>query len=154
MVLLHVGILVGSLVEVIACERFAPVWLSIPAALGVMLASALRVWAIRTLGVHWNVRVIDSTTLGVVNSGPYHYIRHPNYVAVFSELALLPLVQGAWLTATIGTAVHLLVLRRRINHEESVLNQSADYRAAMAEKPRFFPFPSSRSTHLRASGEA
>lgn len=139
MVLLHIGILVGALVEAVVFERNAPFWIGVPAALGVMAASALRVWAIRSLGRHWNVRVIDSTTLGVIQSGPYRFVRHPNYVAVFLELALLPLVAGAWLTAALGTALHVWVLAKRIRHEESVLNRSAEYRFAMARKPRFVP---------------
>lgn len=139
MVLLHAGILVGSLVEAVAFERVVPPWFSVPAAAFVVAASALRVWAIRSLGRHWNVRVIDSTSLGVIQSGPYRYIRHPNYVAVFLELAFLPLVAGAWFTAVIGTALHVLVLGQRIRHEERILHQSAEYRLAMARKPRFVP---------------
>lgn len=139
MALLHTGILSGALIEAVLFERSAPAWLSVPAALGVVAASALRLWAIRSLGRHWNVRVINSTSLGVIQSGPYRSIRHPNYVAVFSELALLPLVAGAWVTATLGTALHVWVLAKRIRHEESVLNQSAEYRRTMANKPRFLP---------------
>jgi methyltransferase len=139
MVLLHVGILAGALVEAVVFARFVPTWLSVFAAAFVVAASALRVWAIRSLGQHWNVRVIDSTSLGVIQSGPYRYIRHPNYVAVLLELAFLPLLAGAWLTAALGTGLHLVVLRQRIRHEESVLNQSAEYRSVMAGKPRFVP---------------
>ena len=139
MVLLHMAILAGSLVEAVVFSRSAPVWLSLLASLAVLNASALRIWAIRSLGQHWNVRVINSTSLGVVQQGPYKYIRHPNYVAVFAELAFLLLVQGAWLTAVIGTGLHFLVLYRRIRHEEKVLMESADYQKAMAHKPRFIP---------------
>jgi methyltransferase len=116
-----------------------PLWLGGAAALGVVGAGVLRVWAIRSLGKHWNVRVVDSTRLGVVTSGPYRFVRHPNYVAVFLELLLLPLVQGAWLTAALGSALHILVLRRRILLEEAVLMASPAYRASMGDKPRFLP---------------
>lgn len=139
MVLLHVGVLAGCLLEAVMLERSAPIWLALCAAFIVLFASALRVWTIHSLGQHWNVRVVDSTSLGVVKSGPYRYIRHPNYVAVFLELAFLPLVQGAWLTALVGTGLHALVLRQRIHHEENVLMRSADYRKEMAQKPRFIP---------------
>jgi methyltransferase len=139
MAALHVAVLAGAVAESLLLPRAVPGWLGVAAALGVLGAGALRVSAIRSLGEHWNVRVVDSTALGVVTSGPYRYVRHPNYVAVFLELALLPLVRGAWLTATLGTALHLLVLRRRILLEEAVLLRSPEYRARMGHKPRFFP---------------
>lgn len=139
MVVLHVGVIVGSVAEVILVERQPIFGLSVAAAMGVILASSLRVWAIRSLGKHWNVQVVDSTNLGVVLSGPYRWVRHPNYVAVFAELSLLPLVHGAWITALVGTILHVVVLRRRIDLEEKVLMQDVNYRKHMSEKPRFVP---------------
>jgi methyltransferase len=94
---------------------------------------------IATLGVHWNVRVVPSMPLGVVTSGPYRFVRHPNYVAVFVELAALPLVHGAYLTAIAGAVLHVAVLYRRIGLEESVLMADEAYRRAFARKPRFLP---------------
>ncbi|HEY5447089.1 MAG TPA: isoprenylcysteine carboxylmethyltransferase family protein, partial [Polyangia bacterium] len=88
------------------------------------------------------VRVVASTpALGVVTGGPYRLIRHPNYVAVFVELAALPLVHGAWLTAAAGALLHAAILRRRIGLEESVLMADESYRRAFADKPRFLPLP-------------
>ena len=78
-----------------------------------VLANLLRFWVIATLGVHWNVRVVRSMPLGVVTAGPYRFVRHPNYVAVFVELLALPLVHGAYLTAAAGTLLHLVILQRR-----------------------------------------
>lgn len=149
MVLLHVGILVGSFMEALVLGRSVSDWFGLCAASVVLFATALRVWSISTLGKHWNVRIIDSTSLGVVQKGPYRFIRHPNYVAVFLELAFLPLAAGAWLTALVGTALHLIVLHRRIHHEEQVLMRSTNYRREMADKPRFIPefFSAKRSTY-------
>ena len=95
MVALHTGILAGAVVETLLLARPFVVELAIPAVALVALANALRFWVIATLGVHWNVRVVPSMPLGVVTDGPYRFVRHPNYVAVFVELAALPLVHGA-----------------------------------------------------------
>jgi methyltransferase len=154
MVLLHVAVLGAAVVEALVWGRSVPVWFGLAAALGVLGANALRLAAIRSLGEHWNVRVIDSTALGVVASGPYRYVRHPNYVAVFLELLLLPLVQGAWVTATLGALLHVLVLRRRILLEERVLFAHPAYRASMAEKPRFLPRLAGRAPALARSGKS
>ena len=103
----------------------------------------LRWWVIATLGPHWNVRVVRSMDLGVVTSGPYRFVRHPNYVAVFVELLALPLVHGAYLTSIAGALLHVAVLRRRITLEESVLMADPAYRRAFEGKPRFLPWPMS-----------
>jgi methyltransferase len=143
MVALHTGILAGAVIEVIAFDRpFAPV-VGVPALLLVVLATALRLWVIATLGMHWNVRVVRSAPLGVVTAGPYRFVRHPNYVAVFVELCALPLVHGAIVTAVAGAVLHAIILQRRILLEESVLMADPDYQRAFADKPRFLPWPTS-----------
>jgi methyltransferase len=139
MVALHTGVLIASGVEVLLLRRpFTPA-LGAPALVAFALANLLRWWVIATLGPHWNVRVVGSLELGVVTGGPYRWIRHPNYVAVFVELAALPLVHDAWLTALAGSALHAFVLRRRLAVEEAVLAANPLYRAAMGGKPRFVP---------------
>lgn len=140
MVALHAGVLAACATEVIALRRpFVPA-VGIPALALFVLGNLLRWWVIATLGAHWNVRVMGSLALGVVTGGPFRWVRHPNYVAVFVELAALPLVNGAWLTALIGSALHLLILRRRIALEESILLADPRYRDAMGGKPRFIPW--------------
>jgi methyltransferase len=94
---------------------------------------------IRTLGNHWNVQVMDSTSLGVISSGPFRYVRHPNYAAVFSEMLALPLIHTAWITALVGSLAHIAVLSMRLSTEERVLLANPEYQATMAGKPRFIP---------------
>jgi len=69
-------------------------------------ANIVRWWVIRTLGEHWNVQVMDSTKLGVITTGPFRYVRHPNYAAVFVEMIALPLIHTAWMTALVGAIAH------------------------------------------------
>jgi methyltransferase len=139
MVLLHAGVLVGAALEVLLLDRpFIPVLALVTGTL-FALANALRWWVIRTLGTHWNVQVMDSVSLGVITGGPFRFVRHPNYAAVFIELAALPLIHTAWITALVGSAGHAWVLSRRLAVEEAVLLRNADYRAAMAHRPRFVP---------------
>jgi methyltransferase len=139
MVLLHAGVLLGAGLEAWLLARPLRRAFAIPIALVLLGANGLRWWVIHTLGQHWNVQVMNSTRLGVVTDGPYSWIRHPNYVAVVLELAALPLLHGAWLTALLGTLAHLCVLRRRIAVEESVLLADPTYRRLMGSRPRFIP---------------
>ena len=96
-------------------------------------AMALRWWVIRTLGAHWNVEVMASAPLGIVTKGPFRWVRHPNYAAVFVELVALPLIHTAWLTAILAAAGNTWVLRHRLRIEERVLHADPVYRATMAE---------------------
>ena len=141
MVTLHTAVIGGAAIEAVALHRPFVAAVGVPALVMVVLANALRIWVIRTLGIHWNVRVVRSMPLGVVTAGPYRFVRHPNYVAVFGELLALPLVHGAYLTAVFGSLLHLLILRRRVALEESVLMADEGYRRAFAAKPRFLPWP-------------
>ncbi len=139
MAALHAGILIGAAVEVVLLKRPFLLPLALPMTALFFAALGLRWWAIHTLARHWNVRVVDSTPLGVVTRGPYRWIRHPNYAGVFLEMTALPLIHTAWLTACAGALAHWAVLRRRIAAEEAILFASPAYRAAMAAKPRFLP---------------
>jgi len=139
MVLVHAGVLLGAALEVVFLHRpFYPILAAICFAL-FLAANVVRWWVIRTLGEHWNVQVMNSTGMGVVTSGPFRYVRHPNYAAVFLEMLVLPLIHSAWLTASIGSTAHVLILSRRINTEERVLFSDAHYRESMYGKPRFLP---------------
>jgi methyltransferase len=139
MVLVHTLVLIGAAVEVVFLHRpFYPVFGTICFVI-FLAANAVRWWVIRTLGNHWNVQVMNSTSLGVVTTGPFRYVRHPNYAAVFVEMLVLPLIHSAWITAIAGTLSHILVLSRRLATEERILFSDAHYRAAMSGKPRFLP---------------
>lgn len=138
-VLLHAGVLAGSALEVVALRRRIVRPLALGSMSAFLLANGLRWWAIRTLGQHWNVHVTDSLRLGVITNGPYHWLRHPNYLALILELEALPLIHTAWLTALLAGVAHIWVLRRRIAAEEAVLMRNAGYRARMGARPRLLP---------------
>lgn len=139
MILLHTAVLSGAALEVLLLKRpFLPILAAMMFAV-FLAANVVRWWVIRTLGEHWNVQVMDSTRLGVITSGPFRYVRHPNYAAVFTEMLALPLIHTAWITALAGTVAHIAVLSQRLSTEERVLFANPDYRATMSGKPRFLP---------------
>ncbi len=86
MVILHGGVLVCAGAEVLFLHRPLIPALAIPMLVLFVLANLLRWWVIRTLAGHWNVEVMESSRVGVVSSGPYRWVRHPNYVAVVVEI--------------------------------------------------------------------
>jgi methyltransferase len=137
MALFHSLFLVACVVEpLLRAQPPAPA-LAATALAGTLAAEALRVWAIASLGERWNVRIIVLPGLAPVTSGPYRFVRHPNYVAVALELLCVPLMYGAWLTAIVFTVGNGLVLLVRIRAEEAALGKG--YAEHFAATPRFVP---------------
>lgn len=125
MVVLHTGLLVGCVVEVFALHRPFVGWLGWPMLAVVIAAQGLRWWCIATLGRQWNTRVVVVPGAQRVTGGPYRFISHPNYVAVVAEGIALPLVHGAWLTATVFTVLNAALLSTRISTENAALARLA-----------------------------
>jgi methyltransferase len=121
MVLLHVALLVGCWVEPIVCHRdFVPALGYSMIAL-VVAANVLRWWCISTLGTRWSARVIVLPGLPLVDTGPYRWFSHPNYVAVVIEGAALPLAGSAWNTAVTFTVLNAALLTVRLKCETKAL---------------------------------
>jgi methyltransferase len=148
MVFLHGGVIACAGAEVVILHRPLIPALAISMAALFVLANVLRWWVIRTLAGHWNVEVMESSTIWIVTSGPYRWVRHPNYVAVVMEIFSLPMIHTAWITAIVGTLGDLEILRRRIKVEDGFLMSNPAYRLAMGGKPRFFPRIFKRRSHL------
>jgi methyltransferase len=97
----------------------APVYWPVIAAY--LVVQAGRVWVIATLGRYWTTRVIDMPAAPLVKRGPYCWVRHPNYVVVALEVALLPLAFGAWEIALAFSAANLAALAWRLRIENAAL---------------------------------
>ncbi|HEV7966236.1 MAG TPA: isoprenylcysteine carboxylmethyltransferase family protein [Candidatus Acidoferrales bacterium] len=154
MVLLHASALWGAGAEVLFLHRPLIAALAIPMSALFILSNVLRWWVIRTLAGHWNVEVMDSPRVGVVSSGPYRWVRHPNYVGVVAEVFSLPMIHTAWMTAIFGTLGYLAILRRRLRVEDRVLLADPAYRLTMGGKPRFFPRVFKRRSSVPRQGHA
>ncbi|HEX9191040.1 MAG TPA: isoprenylcysteine carboxylmethyltransferase family protein [Candidatus Deferrimicrobiaceae bacterium] len=87
----------------------------------------LRYWAIFSLGEYWNTRVIVVPGARVVRTGPYRFLRHPNYLVIVLEFLILPLLMRAPATLVIFSLANLAVLRQRIRTEEEALRRDTDY---------------------------
>lgn len=125
MVVLHTALLIGCLVEAIGLHRpfVVPLgWICLALVLG---SQALRWWCIVTLGHQWNTRVVVVPGMPAVTTGPYRWLRHPNYLAVVVEGAALPLVRSALITAIVFSCLNAALLRHRIAVEDRALRALA-----------------------------
>jgi len=90
--------------------------------IGVYLAlQLLRVWVLASLGRFWTTRIITLPGAPLVRRGPYRFIRHPNYLLVAAEIAVLPLAFGAWQVAALFSVLNAAVLAWRIRRENEAL---------------------------------
>jgi methyltransferase len=121
MAALHGAFLCSCALEVVLWPRPFPGAVGWGALAAFALAQGLRYWAIASLGDRWNVRVIVVPGEALIVRGPYRYVRHPNYLAVAIELAALPLIHGAYLTAIAFSAMNAALLRVRIRTEQAAL---------------------------------
>ncbi|HVS00294.1 MAG TPA: isoprenylcysteine carboxylmethyltransferase family protein [Thermoanaerobaculia bacterium] len=139
MVALHTAFLLACPLEVWLLGRPFRLALAVPMLILLVLAAALRYWAIATLDGRWTTRILCLPGVPPVLGGPYRFVRHPNYLAVVTEFASLPLVHGAWLTALVFSAANAWLLRVRIRAEEEALARLSDYEPAFAGRPRLVP---------------
>ncbi len=114
---LHVVWLVALWALLLAgLTRFEPF-----AAAGYVAVQALRFWALKTLGRFWTTRIMVVPHAPLVRSGPYRFLRHPNYLVVVLEIALLPLALGSWPLALGFSIANAGALVWRIRVEEAGL---------------------------------
>jgi methyltransferase len=86
-------------------------------------AKALKLWAISSLGPRWTFRVLVLRDQPLVTSGPYRWLRHPNYLAVLGELAGVAMTVGAPVTGLLGTIGFGALMRARIRVEDRALGR-------------------------------
>jgi methyltransferase len=92
------------------------------------LGKAIKWWAILTLGPAWTFRVIVVPGASLVDSGPYRFLRHPNYVGVVLELAGAALMAGAAVSGPLAIVLFGMLLKRRMSVEERALASAARHR--------------------------
>lgn len=116
--LLHTAWLLALAVHVALQARIEIVWPLI----GVYgLLQLARGWVLWSLGERWTTRIIVLPGAPLVRTGPYRFMRHPNYLVVALELAILPVALEAWPIAAVATALNLALLAYRIRVEERAL---------------------------------
>jgi len=86
-----------------------------------LLLQLARLWVIASLGRRWTTRVIVLPSAPLVRRGPYRFFRHPNYLVVAVEIAVLPLAFGAWQIALVFSLLNAPLLWHRIRVENAAL---------------------------------
>ncbi len=120
MVTLHVCFLLSLIVEYYCSARQHEFNLFFLLAFG--LCIGLKTWVIATLGKYWNTRIYRIPNVSLVSEGPYKIIKHPNYVIVVAEIAIIPLVFQLYYTAVLFSLLNAAMLYVRIGVENKALD--------------------------------
>ncbi len=80
-----------------------------------------KVWVILSLGVFWNTKIYRIANTPPIKTGPYKYLKHPNYLIVVAEIAIIPLIFHLYYTALIFSVLNLVVLSIRVREENKAL---------------------------------
>jgi methyltransferase len=94
-----------------------------------VVLQAGRYWVLRTLGERWTTRIIMTPWAAPVTSGPFRFVRHPNYLIVAFELPCVSLALGLVWHAVVFGVLNLLMIAWRIRSEDAafdVLGAKAD----------------------------
>jgi methyltransferase len=86
-----------------------------------VLVQALRFWVVASLGRRWTTRVLVLPEKPLVTRGPYRWLRHPNYLVVVAEIALVPLAFGLVRYAIVFSLLNGVMLAWRIRVENRAL---------------------------------
>ncbi|WP_144529221.1 isoprenylcysteine carboxyl methyltransferase family protein [Peribacillus simplex] len=126
MVLMHLSFFIVLIIEVVVLERDVsglwPIWLTL-----FLIAQSGRIWVIRSLGKHWNTKIIVVPDADVVIKGPYKYFKHPNYIIVATEIIVISLLFNAYYTAVIFSLLNVWMMKVRIPLEEKALKEHTEY---------------------------
>lgn len=117
-----------------------PIWLRwIWVGLGIVSLSLL-IWVQRTLGKYWSTNLQLREQHKLVTSGPYRWVRHPMYTALFTFFIASSLISANWLFILLAM-VAIIGLYTRIGKEEIMMIEKFgdEYRDYMKRTGRFLP---------------
>jgi methyltransferase len=95
--------------------------LSLPILVFYFIVLALKVGVISSLGKFWNTKIFRIKSIPSIKRGVYKYVKHPNYLIVILEIALIPLAFHLYYTAIIFSVLNAIILTIRIKAENQVL---------------------------------
>ncbi|MCL4294446.1 MAG: isoprenylcysteine carboxylmethyltransferase family protein [Anaerolineae bacterium] len=112
-------------------------------------------WAYRTLGEAFTDTIEVKQPPTLVTSGPYHWIRHPMYVALFFIRGAFFLLSTNWFIGLVGL-LEITIVVSRVRREEALLieRHGPQYQAYMARTGQFLPHLGGQKAYHRPNVQA
>ncbi len=135
------------LISAIECFLFRANYLLVLGLIGAMLYLAsfrLRWWGMTALGSQWAVHAIGAQKVSkvrVIKIGPYKYIRHPIYLAIFLEVLSIPLIANSFIGLLFAAFFYIPLQYKRLLEEEknNIRKMGEPYLTYMQETGSLFP---------------
>ncbi len=121
-VMLHTLFIMSLIVEYILRAQPPIDWLFL--AIFIVILS-FKFWALASLGKYWNTKIYRVPNFNPIKKGPYKFLRHPNYMEVICEIAIIPLIFHLYYTAIIFSVLNAVMLSIRISVENKVWKSQA-----------------------------
>jgi protein-S-isoprenylcysteine O-methyltransferase Ste14 len=87
------------------------------------------------------VRIQEERGHTVVSTGPYHYVRHPMYAGILVFVIGTSLLLGSWYGVLLGFIFVVILARRAVLEERTLLKELRGYAGYMAQvKYRLIPY--------------
>ncbi len=137
---------IAGLVYIFAPHRMrwanlpAPIWSRwAGAALGIVTLPVFA-WTHHALGKNWSADLVIKEQHALVASGPYRWVRHPMYTAIFGSALAFFLLSANWAIGMTGLGMSIVVASRVDKEEALMIEEFGDqYRAYMRRTGRYLP---------------
>lgn len=101
----------------------------------------LRYWGSKALGINFTRHVDVSSTMTLIEHGPYRYLRHPLYLGLFLITIAFPLYIGNYMILLIFIPLLMIGMSYRMHLEEKALIKlHPQYALWRKSRYRFIPF--------------
>jgi protein-S-isoprenylcysteine O-methyltransferase Ste14 len=136
-ILAYFGMIGGLLALLLTKNVFSPsVFVIAPQ----VAAVCLMIWARITFGRRSFHVAANPTEGGLVTTGPYRFIRHPIYTAIFAFTVPGTIAHLGWPSAVLELVIIACGLARLFFEEKLVLARYPAYELYAATTPRMIPF--------------
>ena len=97
-------------------------------------------WTHHALGKNWALALVTKEGHTLVTSGPYRWVRHPMYTAIFLQSLASFLLSANWVIGLTGLGTSMLCVARVREEEALMVEEFGDqYQAYMERTGRFLP---------------
>lgn len=118
-----------------------PAWFHCGGALFMFTSLVLLTWVHQTLGQNFSSTLKVKEEQILVTHGPYRWVRHPMYAAVFLCVIGMCMITSDWLVLLFSLPMMAPAIARRMTREEGMLLDKfgEDYRRYMSRTGRLLP---------------
>lgn len=117
-VALHILFIISLIIEYIARQ---PVTFNLFILFFYFSLLTFKIWIILSLGKFWNTKIYHIPNFPLIKKGPYQYFKHPNYMIVVAEIAVIPMIFQLYFTAVAFILLNAIMLFVRIKEENKAL---------------------------------